>query len=67
MSSEPETPFGSCPVPVLDHRHIILGHGSGGTLTAQLVEGLFLPAFANPVLERRDDQAVVDMAGARTW
>jgi hydrogenase expression/formation protein HypE len=63
MSSE--TPFGACPVPVLDHKQVLLGHGSGGTLTAQLIERLFLPAFANPILERMDDQAVLDVAGAR--
>ena len=63
MSSE--TPFGSCPMPVLDHEHVLLGHGSGGTLTAQLVERLFLPAFSNPTLDRLDDQAVLELEGGR--
>lgn len=63
MSSE--TPFGSCPLPILDHREITLGHGSGGLLSAQLIERLFLPAFGNPILERLDDQAVLEIAGAR--
>src|SRR5206468_3204894 len=63
MSSE--TPFGSCPLPVLEHKHVLLGHGSGGLLTAQLVEGLFLPAFDNPILGRLDDQAVLDLDGTR--
>ena len=58
-------PFGSCPMPILDHKEILLGHGSGGVLTSQLIEGLFLPAFGNPVLARLDDQAVVDVEGAR--
>jgi hydrogenase expression/formation protein HypE len=64
MSSE-ETPFGACPLPIVDHKQILLGHGSGGVLTSQLIEGIFLPAFANPVLARLDDQAVVELGGAR--
>jgi len=63
MSSE--TPFGECAMPVLDHDLILLGHGSGGTLTTQLLERIFYPAFANPILDRRDDQAVLDLPGAR--
>jgi hydrogenase expression/formation protein HypE len=42
-----------------------LGHGSGGKLTAQLIEKVFLPAFSNPVLDRLDDQAVVPFGGSR--
>ena len=64
MSSE-DTPLGSCPLPVVDHKQILLGHGSGGVLTSQLVEGIFLPAFANPALARLDDQAVVEFGEAR--
>jgi len=63
MSSDPVS--GSCPLPVLDHKEVLLGHGSGGTLTTQLVEGVFLPAFRNPILDRLDDQAVLDLEGAR--
>jgi hydrogenase expression/formation protein HypE len=67
MSSEPaaDPPLGSCPLPILDHDRILLGHGSGGTLTAQLVEKLFLPALGNPILDRLDDQAVLEVDGAR--
>lgn len=63
MSSE--TPFGECPMPILDHQRILLGHGSGGTLTAQLIERVFLPAFGNPILERLDDQALLELPGTR--
>ena len=37
--------------------HITLSHGSGGKATHNLVEGIFAPAFANPVLEPMDDAA----------
>ena len=50
--------FGSCPIPIFDHKHIVLGHGSGGKLTAELIDKVFLPAFRNPVLDKLDDQAV---------
>jgi hydrogenase expression/formation protein HypE len=56
---------GSCPLPIFDHKQIVLGHGSGGKLTADLIEKIFLPAFRNPTLDKLDDQAVVDIGGAR--
>ena len=31
----------SCPLPITQHKTIVLGHGSGGRLTAQLVRDLF--------------------------
>jgi hydrogenase expression/formation protein HypE len=51
----------SCPLPITQHKTIVLGHGSGGRLTAQLVRDLFLPAFDNPALRKLDDQAVVEV------
>ena len=42
---------------------VLLGHGSGGTLSAELIREVFLPAFQNPVLERLDDQAIVTVNG----
>ena len=57
--------FGSCALPILDHQQIVLGHGSGGKLTADLIDQVFLPAFKNPILDKLDDQAVVTVGGAR--
>ena len=65
MSEKPIIEFGACPLPTFEHERIVLGHGSGGKLTTELIEKLFLPAFANPILEKRDDQAVVQVNGAR--
>ena len=42
--------FGSCPLPIFEHPQIVLGHGSGGKLTADLIDQIFLPAFTNPSL-----------------
>jgi len=35
----------TCPMPLRQHDRIVLGHGGGGQLSAELVEHLFLPAF----------------------
>ncbi|HXW57828.1 MAG TPA: hydrogenase expression/formation protein HypE [Candidatus Cybelea sp.] len=55
----------SCPAPLPSTDRVLLGHGSGGKLSAELIREIFLPAFSNPVLERLDDQAIVDVGGSR--
>jgi hydrogenase expression/formation protein HypE len=55
----------TCPVPVPPQGSVLLGHGSGGKLTSELVRNIFLPAFHNPILDRLDDQAIVEVNGAR--
>ncbi len=47
------------------NKKIILGHGSGGKLSAELIESLFLPAFRNEFLSPLGDQAVVTINGTR--
>jgi len=44
---------------------VLLGHGSGGKLSAELVRDIFLPAFSNPALAQLNDQAIVDINGTR--
>jgi hydrogenase expression/formation protein HypE len=61
----PNPLFGSCPLPIFRHRNIVLGHGSGGKLTSELIDKVFLRAFANPILDKLDDQAVLEINGAR--
>lgn len=51
----------SCPVPLPAVDRVLLGHGSGGTLSADLLQKIFLPAFDNPILSRLDDQAIVNV------
>ena len=55
----------SCPAPLAAKDTILLGHGSGGKLSAELIRDVFLPAFQNPVLARLDDQAIVNVNGQR--
>lgn len=55
----------SCPVPRVADDRIVLAHGGGGRLTHQLIERVFMPAFANAPLEQRHDGAVVAVNGSR--
>src|SRR6266403_1109007 len=49
----------SCPLPKFQYDQILLGHGSGGQMSADLIRRLFMPAFDNPVLAAQEDQATV--------
>lgn len=51
----------ACPLPVTATDRVLLGHGSGGKLTTELIEGMIVPAFANPVLAALDDQAILPL------
>jgi hydrogenase expression/formation protein HypE len=58
----------ACPTPATSYDRIVLGHGSGGRLSAELIERVFLPAFQSPVLDALEDQAVFNLplpSGAR--
>ncbi len=55
----------SCPVPLPARDTILLGHGSGGKLSAELIRDVFLPELKNPLLSRLDDQAIINVNGQR--
>ncbi len=55
----------SCPVPLPPGEQVLLGHGSGGKLTAQLIRDLFVPVFGGSELRRLGDAAVVEVGGQR--
>lgn len=55
----------TCPMPIQGADRVLLGHGSGGKLSAQLVERVFLPAFGNPTLSQLNDQATFSIDGVR--
>ena len=54
-----------CPVPLPPGGKVLLGHGSGGKLTAQLIRDLFVPVLGNRELSRLGDAAVVEVDGTR--
>lgn len=56
----------SCPAPLRDHDRVVLGHGGGGTLSAELIEHLILPAFGQAARNATPtDAAVIDLGGGR--
>ncbi len=55
----------ACPIPKSDYANILLAHGSGGKLTHELIEKMFLPQFRNELLEPLHDGAVFTQGGTR--
>ncbi|WP_397428888.1 hydrogenase expression/formation protein HypE [Pseudofrankia sp. BMG5.37] len=55
----------SCPAPLRDSPTIVMGHGGGGAMSAELVEHLFLPAFGEAAATELDDCAVLAVGSAR--
>jgi len=53
---------GSCPMPASNYEQVLLGHGSGGKLSTELIQRLFLPALGNDVLNALEDQATVSIS-----
>ena len=65
MSAPLDVSAWSCPLPLRDYPAIVMGHGGGGTLSAELVEHIFKPAFSNAALDRMSDSAVVQVPAGR--
>ncbi|HEY9164561.1 MAG TPA: hydrogenase expression/formation protein HypE [Candidatus Kryptonia bacterium] len=55
----------SCPIPKSDYANVLLAHGSGGKLTNQLVEKMFVPQFKNDLLDQLHDGAVFAIGGQK--
>ncbi|GAA2251770.1 hydrogenase expression/formation protein HypE [Kitasatospora cystarginea] len=65
VGSAPDFSGWSCPLPLRDHPRVVMGHGGGGALSAELVQHVFAPAFGGPVLAGLGDSAAVTLGGAR--
>jgi hydrogenase expression/formation protein HypE len=55
--------LGTCPTPKMSYDRILLGHGSGGGLSADLIHRVFVPGFGGDVLAALEDQATVRLGG----
>lgn len=65
MNDAPDFSQWTCPLPLRDFPSIVLGHGGGGKLSAELVEHLFVPHFGNPTLAGLADSSVLARPAGR--
>lgn len=49
----------------LDHARADMSHGAGGRAMAQLVDEIFVAALDNPMLAKRNDQALFEVSAGR--
>lgn len=49
----------TCPIPLPHTDRIVLGHGSGGRMTHNLITQIFLPHLGNPILNLGNDAGVI--------
>ncbi|MBI3170081.1 MAG: hydrogenase expression/formation protein HypE [Chloroflexi bacterium] len=55
----------TCPVPIQPKDTVMLGHGSGGKLSHDLINRLFLPELGKAAPRALDDSAVLTLNGQR--
>jgi len=53
----------TCPAPHTQYEHVLVGHGSGGRMTADLIRQTFLPHLGNEILAALEDQATLTLGG----
>ena len=60
---ESKTDFSNavCPLPLPHGDQVVMGHGSGGTMSHDLIKRLFMPTFDNPILGAGDDSGIVSL------
>lgn len=63
MSVRDEDDAPGCPLPLDGYEHIVLGHGSGGRLSAELLERVILPALGRDPNEPLEDSAMITFGG----
>ncbi len=54
----------ACPVPLPHQGEIVMGHGSGGRMTQDLIRRVFLPALESPELLQANDAASLSLPAA---
>jgi len=50
----------TCPIPLNQKEKIMLGHGSGGLMSQQLIRDIFISAFQNPILNKGNDAGFIN-------
>ncbi len=61
MSEQNDIHFESaqCPLPFTQNEYIVMGHGSGGKMSHDLIRKIFYPCFDNSILRQGDDSGVI--------
>jgi hydrogenase expression/formation protein HypE len=65
MPNPPNFENYSCPLPLQPGERVLLGHGSGGRLSRDLLERVILPALGGSAPRTLDDSAIVEVGGKR--
>ena len=55
----------TCPLPIPNGQQVTIGHGSGGTLTKNLIDSVFYEHFHNPILDQGNDFAELSSESKR--
>jgi len=66
MTEKPNLLGWTCPRPLQNYPTIVMGHGAGGKMMADLIEHLFAPAFDNQWLRQMGDSAALELPGGQT-
>jgi hydrogenase expression/formation protein HypE len=62
MTDKPTLLGWTCPRPLQNYPTIVMGHGAGGRMMADLIEHLFAPAFDNEWLGQMGDSTAIDLS-----
>jgi hydrogenase expression/formation protein HypE len=62
MPDNPNLLGWTCPRPLQNYPTIVMGHGAGGRMMADLIEHLFAPAFDNEWLGQMGDSTIIDIS-----
>ena len=60
-NSSPAFEGAYCPIPLRHNDQIVMGHGSGGRMTSELIQRVFMPLLSSPALLEGNDSARVSL------
>ena len=62
---KPNFDSAACPLPLTHNEQIVMGHGSGGRMTHDLIRSVFSKYLTNPILDRNNDAADLELNGGQ--
>lgn len=67
MTNPTSLPGTSCPLPLPHAEQIVMGHGSGGQMTHNLIKNIFLSRLGNSIINQGNDAALVADSTTRSF